>query len=306
MHLLTLHDLGKEAVTELIDRAIEFKKRHKRGIPYRPLVGRTLLLLFEKPSTRTRISFEVAMTQLGGSTIFVTSQDTQLGRGEPIRDTARVVSRYVDSVVIRTHEHERIEEFARHSTVPVINGLTKRHHPCQVLADVMTIVEKKGTCRGLKVAWIGDGNNMANSWIEIAGLLELRLILACPADFMPDGELVEAALKEGAEIEFAPTPQDAAKDADVINTDVWTSMGDEEEKEKREQAFKGYQINEALFELASPECIVMHCLPAHRGEEITDGIIEGSHSVVWDEAENRLHMQKAILERLLTGEVGER
>ncbi len=301
MHLLTLHDLGKEAVAELIDRAIELKKRHKRGIPYRPLVGKTLLLFFEKPSTRTRISFEVAMSQLGGSTIFVTSQDTQLGRGEPIKDTARVVSRYVDSVVIRTHEHERIEEFARHSTVPVINGLTRTHHPCQVLADVMTIVEKKGACRGLKIVWIGDGNNMANSWIEIAGLLKLRLTLACPADFMPRKELVEAALKGGAEIEFAPTPQDAAKDADVINTDVWTSMGDEEEREKREEAFKGYQINEALLGLAGPECIVMHCLPAHRGEEITDGIMDGSHSVVWDEAENRLHMQKAILERLLTG-----
>ena len=302
MHLLTLHDLGKEAVAELIDRAIELKRRHKRGIPYRPLVGKTLLLLFEKPSTRTRISFEVAMTQLGGSTIFVTSQDTQLGRGEPIKDTARVVSRYVDSVVIRTHEHERIEEFARHSRVPVINGLTKTHHPCQVLADIMTVVEKKGTYENLKIVWIGDGNNMANSWIEIAGLLGLRLTLSCPDGFMPDEGLVEVARKEGAEIEFAETPEEAIKGADVVNTDVWTSMGDEEEKEKREKAFKGYQINDTLLELANPDCIVMHCLPAHRGEEITDSVIEGSNSVVWDEAENRLHMQKAILERLLTGE----
>ncbi len=302
MHLLTLHDLGKEAVAELIDRAIELKRRHKRGIPYRPLVGKTLLLLFEKPSTRTRISFEVAMTQLGGSTIFVTSQDTQLGRGEPIKDTARVVSRYVDSVVIRTHEHERIEEFARHSRVPVINGLTKTHHPCQVLADIMTVVEKKGTYENLKIVWIGDGNNMANSWIEIAGLLGLRLTLSCPEGFMPDKNIVDVAIKEGAEIEFAETPEEAIKGADVVNTDVWTSMGDEEEKEKREKAFKGYQINDTLLELANPDCIVMHCLPAHRGEEITDSVIEGSNSVVWDEAENRLHMQKAILERLLTGE----
>ncbi|MBI5286748.1 MAG: ornithine carbamoyltransferase [Deltaproteobacteria bacterium] len=299
-HLLTIFDLTKDEIDALLERAKSLKERHKLGIPHTPLLGKTLSLVFEKPSTRTRVSFEVAIRQMGGQAIFISPTDSQIGRGEPIKDTARVLSRYVDGVVIRTFGHDIIKEFAQYSSIPVINGLTDLHHPCQVLSDVFTVVEKKGRYKGLKVAWIGEGNNMANSWIEAASRLGFDLVLACPDGYWPDKRILERAKKETkSKIEVVKDPRDAAKDADVLNTDVWASMGQEAEREKRLRDFKGYQINEDLLKLAKRGAIVMHCLPAHRGEEITDGVIEGSMSVVWDQVENRLHMGKAILEWLL-------
>ena len=304
MNLLRVSDLTKEEIEYLIGRASSLKERHRKGIPYQPLRGRTLGLVFEKASTRTRVSFEAAMYQLGGSAIFISHRDSQIGRGEPIKDTARVMSRYVDAVVIRTFGHEIIEEYARYSTVPVINGLTDRHHPCQVLSDLLTIVEKKGRYRGLKIAWVGDGNNMANSWIEAASRLGLELVLACPGGYAPDSEILNSARASSeARIELTESVQEAVKDADVLNTDVWASMGQEEEYAKRREAFKGFQLNERVLKLAKKDAIVLHCLPAHRGEEITEDVLEGPQSVVWDQAENRLHIQKAILEKLLSGVV---
>ena len=301
-HLLTIADLTKAEIDAIFERTTALKVRRKRGIPHLPLMGKTLALIFEKASTRTRVSFETAMYQLGGNAIFISQRDSQIGRGEPIKDTARVLSRYVDGVVIRTFGHDIVEEFAKYSTIPIINGLTDLHHPCQVLTDVFTIVEKKGDCKGLKVAWIGDGNNMANSWIEAASRLGFDLVLACPDGYWPDKKILERAKKEAAsKIEIVKDPKDAAKDADVLNTDVWASMGQEEETEKRKKAFKGYQINSDLLKLAKKDAVVMHCLPAHRGEEITDEVMEGSQSVVFDQAENRLHVQKVILEKLLLG-----
>ncbi|MBI5599131.1 MAG: ornithine carbamoyltransferase [Deltaproteobacteria bacterium] len=296
MHLLKMSDLKKADIDGLIERAVYIKGRLKRGILYSPLKTRTLGLIFEKPSTRTRVSFECAMMQLGGSTVFVSSADSQLGRGEPIKDTARVMSGYVDGVVIRTFGHERVEEFARYSSVPVINGLTDLHHPCQVLADIMTVVERKGSYGGIKVAWIGDGNNVANSWIEAAGILGFELVLACPVGYEPQKDVLRGA---GKSVKLGRTVEEAAKDADVLNTDVWASMGQEGEREKRLKAFRGYQINAKVLRLAKKDAVVMHCLPAHRDEEITDDVIEGPNSAVWQEAENRLHVQKAVLERLL-------
>ncbi len=301
MHLLRILDLDKDAIDGLIARAASLKERHARGIPHQPLRGRVLGLIFEKSSTRTRVSFETAMYHLGGSAIFMSSADSQIGRGEPIKDTARVMSRYVDAVVIRTFGHDKIEEFTRYSTVPVINGLTDSHHPCQVLADVLTMVEKKGTYKGLKVCWIGDGNNMANSWIEAASILGFELRLACPPGYGPDERIMKEA-GAGANIKVVKTVEEAAIGADVMNTDVWASMGQEGEQKKREAVFKGFQVNERVLALGAEDAVVMHCLPAHRGEEITDKVMEGTQSVVWDQAENRLHMQKAILEWLLTVE----
>ncbi|MBI5047937.1 MAG: ornithine carbamoyltransferase [Deltaproteobacteria bacterium] len=300
-HLLTISDLTKAEIEAVFEKTKIFKERQKSGIPHQPLLGKTITLIFEKVSTRTRVSFETAMYQLGGNAIFISQRDSQIGRGEPIKDTARVLSRYVDGIVIRTFGHDIVEEFARYSSVPVINGLTDLHHPCQVLTDVFTIVEKKGGCKGLKVAWIGDGNNMANSWIEAAARMSFDLMLACPDGYLPDKDILERAKKDAkSRIEIVKNPKDAAKDADVLNTDVWASMGQEDEAEKREKAFKGYQINSDLLKLAKKDAVVMHCLPAHRGEEITDDIMEGPNSVVFDQAENRLHVQKVILEKLLT------
>ena len=302
MHLLKISDLKKSGIDALIKRAVDLKEGYRRGIPYAPLKGKTLILIFEKPSTRTRVSFESAMHQLGGNTIFLSPSDSQIGRGEPVRDTSRVISRYVDGVIVRTFGHAILEEFAKYSTVPVINGLTDIHHPCQVLADIMTAVEKKGAYSGLKFAWIGDGNNMANSWIEAASILGFELKLACPKGYYPDEGVLREAKKRGfGRIELSRTVKDAATDADVLNTDVWASMGQEKEREERIKAFKGYQINSEVLKAAKKDAIVMHCLPAHRGEEITDDVIEGKNSVVWDEAENRLHIQKAILEFFLGG-----
>ncbi len=300
MNLLTIHDLEKSDIDNLLEKAVALKERHKRGIPHQPLKGKVLGLIFEKPSTRTRVSFETAICHLGGNSIFLSHIDSQIGRGEPIKDTARVMSRYVDAVVIRTYGHEIIEEYARYSTVPVINGLTDLHHPCQVLADIMTIVEKKGGYKGLKVVWIGDGNNMANSWIEAAARLGIELRLACPKGFQPDtGVLEKARAMKGSFVEVVNNPKEAIREADVLNTDVWASMGHEKERKNRLMAFKGYQIGPEMLELTKKDVMVMHCLPAHRGEEITEEVLEGPNSVVWDQAENRLHMQKAILELLL-------
>lgn len=299
MHLLTIAELSREQIDGLLKMAETGKARHKMGIPHHPLRGKTLGLIFEKSSTRTRVSFETASYQLGGDAIFMSQKDSQIGRGEPIKDTARVMSRYVDAVVIRTFGHEIIEEYARYSTVPVINGLTDLHHPCQVLADIMTIIEKKGTCEGRKVCWIGDGNNMANSWIEAAGALGFELALACPEGYGPDDAILKKALASNPRITVTGSVEEAAQGADVLNTDVWASMGQEDEAEKRRRAFEGFQINSKVLSFAKMDAMVMHCLPAHRGEEITDEVMEGPQSAIWDEAENRLHIQKAVLEWLL-------
>jgi len=300
MHLLRVFDLEKRAIDELITMAASLKDRHKRGIPHQPLRGRVLGLIFEKSSTRTRVSFEVAMYHLGGSAIFLNPGDSQIGRGEPIKDTARVMSGYIDAVVMRTFGHDKLEEYAKYSTVPVINGLTDAHHPCQVLADILTVVEQKGGYEGMKVCWVGDGNNMANSWIEAAARLGFELRLACPPGYTPDKGLL-SDVGAGDNIKVMDSVEDAVRGVDIINTDVWASMGQEAEQVKREAAFSGYQINKKLLGLAGKDAIVLHCLPAHRGEEITDDVIEGPQSLVWEQAENRLHMQKAILERLLCG-----
>ncbi len=299
MDLLKISDFSAVEIAELITSGIRTKDRLKRGIPHTPLEGKVLGLIFEKPSTRTRVSFESAMYQLGGHTIFLSSNSTQIGRGEPIKDTARVMSGYVDGVMIRTFGHEIIEEFAEYSSVPIINGLTDMHHPCQVLADVMTITERKGGLKGLKVAWIGDGNNMANSWIEAAAILGFELTVACPDGYCPDEDVLAWAMEKGADVKTCASVTDAVKGADVLNTDVWASMGQEEERAERIKVFAGYQINADTLKLAKKDALVLHCLPAHRGEEITDEAIEGPHSAVWQQAENRLHVQKAVLERLL-------
>lgn len=296
MHLLNISDLKKSDVDGLLVRSALLKERHKKGIPHHPLRGRVLALIFQKSSTRTRVSFETAMYHLGGSAIFMSEKDSQIGRGEPIKDTSRVMSRYVDAIVIRTFGHDVIEEYAKYSSVPVINGLTDLHHPCQVLADILTIVEKKGGYDRVKVCWVGDGNNMANSWIEAATLLGFDLKLACPEGYLPDAGILKRA---GANVALVGSAAEAVTGADVINTDVWASMGQESESKERLKAFEGFEINDKLLALANKGAIVMHCLPAHRGEEIDELVLEGPSSVVWDQAENRLHMQKAVLEWLM-------
>ncbi|MDH4227958.1 MAG: ornithine carbamoyltransferase [Deltaproteobacteria bacterium] len=302
MHLLKISDLKKTQLEALIERSLVLKSMRKRGEEHTPLKGKTLGMIFEKPSTRTRVSFEAAMYQLGGNAVFLSHGDSQIGRGEPVRDTSRVMSRYVDGVMMRTFAHSIIDEFAKYSSVPVINGLTDKHHPCQVLADIMTVIEKKGGFEGLKFVWVGDGNNMANSWIEAAAKLSLDLTVACPAGYEPDKEILKKAkAKKDSKIEVTNSFEAAMKDADVINTDVWASMGQETEKEKRAKAFAGFEVNEAAMKLCKEDAVVLHCLPAHRGEEISDGVIEGANSVVWDQAENRLHVQKAVLEWLIGG-----
>lgn len=299
---LTLASFSKEELDALFDRARDLKEKQKRGIPHRLLEGKSVALIFEKASTRTRVSFEVGVSQLGAHPLFIDSRTSQMGRGEPIRDTARVMSRYVECVMIRTFGQEIVEEFARHSSVPVINGLTDLLHPCQVMADLLTVIEKKGGYGGLRFAWVGDGNNMANSWIEAATILGFDLTLACPTGYEPDRRIWEwAQTNATSSITITEDPEEAVSGAHVLNTDVWASMGQEGERQKREQAFQGYCLDERLVSLADPDCIVMHCLPAHRGEEISDGVIEGPHSVVWDEAENRLHVQKAIMAWLVAG-----
>ena len=298
--LLSVYDLDRNDVGVIFDNAAKLKKFQQEGKTYTPLRGKTLGMIFDKSSTRTRISFEVGMYQLGGVALFLSSRDTQLGRGESISDTARIMSRYLDGIMIRTYSQELVEEFASHATIPVINGLTDREHPCQILSDIFTIIEKKGSFAGLKIAYIGDGNNIANSWIYAAARLPLHLSLACPEGYEPDKHILEKGTREAEMgITIHRDPVDAVRDADVVYTDVWTSMGQEAEQEERKRVFRNYQINEALLAHARKDVMVMHCLPAHRGEEITAEIMDGPQSVVIDQAENRLHVQKAIMEILL-------
>ncbi len=295
---LTLSDLGAAELQALLIRASELKRERTQGQRGHSLTGKTLGMIFEKASTRTRVSFDVGMYELGGHAVHLAPDGTQIGRGELMRDTARVLGGYCHGIVIRTFAHTIAEELAHFSPVPVINGLTDLHHPCQVLADLLTIAEHVGftALQQLRFAWIGDGNNMANSWIEAAALLGLELVIACPEGYDPAPDL---RLRAGSHVHLARDPREAARNADVLSTDVWTSMGDEAEAAARRRAFRGFCIDELLLQLAHPEAVVLHCLPAHRGEEITDEVLESPRSLVWAQAENRLHVQKALLERLL-------
>ena len=295
---LTLADLTTDALSGLIKRAVDLKAGKDRSSC--PLIGKNIGLLFEKPSTRTRVSFEAGVYQLGGNTISMSRADLQLGRGETMHDTARTLSRYLNGIVIRTHSHPAIEQFSKNSTIPVINGLSDIHHPCQALADLMTIYEKKGGFRGLKVAFIGDGNNVCNSLIEGASMMEFNLTIACPEGFEPHTEILNNAKAAArSEIIVLRDPKEAAGMADVVYTDVWVSMGQEMEAEAKKKKFQGYQINSRLLSCSKKDVTVLHCLPAYRGEEITDEVLDGPHSAVFDQAENRLHTQKALLEMLI-------
>ncbi len=298
--LLNFHDLTADDFALIWEKAAKLKKDLKEGRPHASLREKTLGMIFDKSSTRTRISFEVGMYQLGGIALFLSSRDTQIGRGEIIADTARMSSVYLNGIMIRTFAQEAVEEFARFATIPVINGLTDLLHPCQILSDLFTIKEKKGSYEGIKVAYIGDGNNVANSWIEAAAKLPFELAIACPEGYDPNADVMAKAVKESKEgIKIYREPSAAAKKADVLYTDVWASMGQEAENEVRKKVFKNYQINASLLKEAKKGAMVMHCLPAHRGEEITAEVLEGPQSIVIDQAENRLHVQKAILEILL-------
>jgi ornithine carbamoyltransferase len=292
---LTVSDLSRDDIVRLFDLAGRMKSRAYRETP---LAGKTLAMIFAKSSTRTRVSFEAGTFQLGGHALFLSAKDIQIGRGEPIPDTARVLSRYVDGIMIRTFDHGEVEELARCATIPVINGLTDLSHPCQVLADLFTVREALGTWDGKRVAWIGDGNNMANSWLEAAQVLGFELRLACPEGYEPNREKFERA-SQHAKVLVTEVPEEAVEGAHVVNTDVWASMGQETEAEARRNAFKGYTVDADLMKLADPRAIFLHCLPAHRGEEVSNDVIEGRQSRVWDEAENRLHVQKALLAILM-------
>jgi ornithine carbamoyltransferase len=296
-HFLTLLDLTPDELNRLVLRAIELKALNKAGKLFEPFKHRVLAMVFEKSSTRTRMSFEVGMAQLGGHAIFLSPRDTQLGRGEPIEDSARVLSRMSDILMIRTFEHEKIERFAEYSSVPVINALTDLYHPCQLLADMQTYFEHRGDIRGRTVAWIGDGNNMCHSYINAARQFGFTLNIACPDGYLPDADILAAA---GEQVAMLDSAQAAANGADLVVTDVWASMGQEEEQEKRVRAFADYQVNAQIMQAAAADALFMHCLPAHRDEEVSADIIDGAQSVVWDEAENRLHAQKALLELLLS------
>lgn len=300
--LLTIRDLSADEIHQLIARAQEIKQQWAKGNLDRTLSRRVLGLIFVKPSTRTRVSFEAAIYRLGGNCVFLTEKDTQISRSEPLSDTARVLSRYVDAIVVRTFAQKDVEELARFAAIPVINGLTDEFHPCQVLSDLMTIKEKRGSLNNLHVAWIGDGNNVAHSWINAAGRLGFTLTLACPAGHEPSGDVVEWARRQGrGAIRMTKDPKEAVTSADVLYTDVWASMGQEAEAEARRETFRHYQINDSLLAKALPHAFVLHCLPAHRGEEITHEVMEGPRSVVFDQAENRLHLQMALLEWVIVG-----
>ncbi|HKV72398.1 MAG TPA: ornithine carbamoyltransferase [Gemmatimonadales bacterium] len=292
---LAITDFSKDEISRLFDLASRMKSGQYRETP---LAGQTLAMIFAKSSTRTRVSFEVGAYQLGGQALFLSSRDIQIGRGEPIPDTARVLSRYVNGIMIRTFDHGEVEELAKYATIPVINGLTDLSHPCQVLADLFTVKEALGGWEGKRIAWIGDGNNMANSWLEAAQVLGFELRLACPEGFEPNHAKFESA-KAKAKVMVTESPEEAATGAHVVNTDVWASMGQEGEAESRKNAFRGYTVDKALMKQADPKAIFLHCLPAHRGEEVTADVIEGPQSRVWDEAENRLHVQKALLATLM-------
>ena len=298
--LLSFAGMQPPDFEEILRRTARLKKMLKEGRKHASLAGKTLGMIFDKSSTRTRISFEVGMYQLGGIALFLNSRDTQIGRGETLADSARMMSCYLDGIMIRTFAQESVEELARYATIPVINGLTDLLHPCQILADLFTIQEKKGSYEGVRVAYIGDGNNVANSWIEAATHLPFELALACPEGYDPDNRLMKESQKDGRDrVRLCRDPFEAAAGADVLYTDVWTSMGQEAESQERKKIFANYQINGKLLGVAKKDAIVMHCLPAHRGEEITAEVIDGPQSVVIDEAENRLHAQKAVLEILL-------
>jgi ornithine carbamoyltransferase len=294
-HFLAIPDFDPPELLALFDLAARMKRQDYRD---KPLAGKTLGMIFAKSSTRTRVSFEVGAFQLGGHALFLSSRDIQLGRGEPIRDTARVLSRYLDGIMIRTFDHADAQELARYASIPVINGLTDLLHPCQVLADLLTVRESLGGWDGKIVAWVGDGNNMANSWINAAGSLGFELRLACPESYRPDAEIL-ARNQAKTKIALAADPREAVRGAHVVTTDVWASMGQEEEQEVRARAFRGYVVDGPLMRLADPSAIFLHCLPAHRGEEVSEEVLEGPQSRVWEEAENRLHVQKALMATLM-------
>ena len=299
-HFLTVSDLSRDELFTVLDRAAELKEL--RGTPAhpQPLAGKSIAIVFEKASTRTRLSFEVGIHELGAQPVTLISKDTQLGRGEPIEDTARMLSRYVHGVVYRTFGHERLETLARYSTIPVVNGLSDQFHPVQLLADLMTIRQSFGpSLEGARVAWIGDGNNMAHSWIVSAAVAGFELTLACPPGYQPDEQVVADARSQGAQVRLVERPEEALDGATVVTTDVWASMGQEAEAAERERAFAGFIVNDAAMKRASSDAIFLHCLPAHRGEEVSAAVIDGPQSRVWDEVENRLHTQKALLEWLL-------
>ena len=295
-HFLTLLDLSKDELHTLIARAIKLKAMQYAGTCYEPFKNKVLAMIFEKSSTRTRVSFETAMIQCGGSAIFLSPHDTQLGRGELIEDTARVLSSMVNCVMVRTYAHDKLERFAEYSRVPVINALTDMCHPCQLLADIQTFVEHRGSIQGKKVAWIGDGNNMCHSYIRAARQFDFSLAVATPIEYQPNTDIVAIAKEY---VTFSTDPRQAVTQADLVSTDVWASMGQEEEQSRRVQILQPYQVNSELMSLAKPDALFMHCLPAHRGEEVSAEVIDGPQSVVWDQAENRLHSQKALLEFLI-------
>ncbi|MBF0296741.1 MAG: ornithine carbamoyltransferase [Magnetococcales bacterium] len=305
--LLSMDDLSVEEIRRLFQRTRQLKEAQKAGRNEPTLAGQTLGMIFEKPSTRTRVSFETGMFQLGGQALFLSTQDIQLGRGEELSDSARVLSRYVDGIMVRTFAHRNVEIMAEYATVPIINGLSDDFHPCQVLADLFTYEEYRGSLSGRRVAWVGDGNNMANTWIQAAARLGFQLVLACPVNYGPDAKLLAQAQREaiasGGVVEVVRHPSDAVRGADLVCTDTWTSMGQESERQRRLRAFAGYRVDEALMREAKSDALFMHCLPAHRGEEVSAGVLDGVQSVIWDEAENRLHVQKAILEWLLGREI---
>lgn len=298
-NLLKMLDLTSEEVMDILNLADQLKYEQKHGIPHRHLEGKSLGLIFEKASTRTRVSFEVGMYQLGGQPIFLSARDMQIGRGEPVQDTARVLSRYLDGIMIRTFEQKEVEDLAKYGSIPIINGLTDFCHPCQILADLMTIREFKGKLDGLKMSFIGDGNNMMNSLIVGALKTGMSISVACPEGYEPHKDVLDFAKQYGDKFSMFRTPKEAVVDADVVITDVWASMGQEGETEKRKKAFEGYQINAELMSLAKPDAMVQHCLPAHRGEEITEDVFEAHADEIFEEAENRLHAQKAVMVKCL-------
>lgn len=293
-------DFTPQELERLIEKAIELKTMWQQGDPYSPLKNRTLAMIFDKSSTRTRVSFEVGMTQLGGHALFLSPDDTQLGRGEPVEDSARVISRMADAIMIRTFEHAMVEKFAQYSQVPVINALTDDYHPCQLLADVMTYVELRGSIKGAQVTWVGDGNNMCHSWMNAARQFDFQLKIACPEGYEPNAQLLAEL---GDRVAIIHDPKEASKNSDIVVTDVWASMGQEAEQKRREKDFAGYQVNSELMAQANDDALFMHCLPAHRGEEVSEKVLEGKQSVVWQEAENRLHAQKALLVLLLVDQL---
>lgn len=301
-HFLSILDLDTDTAWALVRRADEMKRTRHRGDLLR---GETVILIFEKASTRTRVSFEVGVRQLGGDSLLMTPAESQLGRSEPLADTARVLSRYARGLVVRTFGQHKLEELARHASIPVINALSDLYHPCQVMSDMLTMYERTPDLGALRVAWVGDGNNMAHSFLNAAALFGFELRLACPEGYDPDPAVLDAARARGARLVLTRDPREACEGAHYINTDVWASMGQEQEQKRRERAFADYQVDAALLAVAAPQVWVMHCLPAHRGEEVSAEVLDGPRSIIFDQAENRLHMQKAIMEWIFTAEQGE-